>query len=1112
MKIKLTAVLLLAFFLQLTANGLAQNVTFSGENVPLTKVFKVIKKQTGYFVFANVEIIANTKPVTLTASNMPLNEFLKLALKNQPVGYIIEGKTIILSLKSTPPTPHIAPAITDTAPKVTLVTIIGKVLDAKGAPVAGASIVLKNGSRGVNSNKDGNFIFPSIPQGGKLQISSVGFESKEVEIKPGGNLIIELKPSLLKLDDVVVTGMFNRRTESFTGAAQTYTKEDLQKVGNINVIQSLKNLDPSFYLVENLSAGSNPNVLPDIQLRGQSGFPDLKGEYQTNPNQPLFILDGFEVSITRIVDLDMNRVQSVTLLKDASAKAIYGSKAANGVVVIETQRPKPGKMLITYTANVNVNAPDLSSYNLTNAAEKLAVEKAGGLYNSQGRNDIFFADQQYAYDQQYNKILEDVLKGVNTYWLSQPLRTEIGQKHSLAAEGGSEQMRYLIDFSYNNVPGVMKGSERNNISGGVNLSYRAKKFQLRNAIDVLFNKSNNSPYGSFSQYATMNPYFKPTDEDGNITKVAGENIILGNTLIGNPMWNATINTKDLSRYSQVNENFYADYYASQFLRFTGRVGISKTESNSEVFYPASHTLFVNYNTPDLLLRKGQYTYGDGNENRLNIDLLGNYARSFGNHIITANLGTNISSITRRNASFTAEGFPNDYLSDISFARQYQQNSRPSGSENTTRDIGVTSGLSYSFADRYFAEGTYRLSASSQFGKENRWGPFWSAGLGWNLHKEAFMRAFGFINQLKVRGSLGYTGSQNFNSYLSKATFNYDASNSYQGNFGAFLLGLENESLKWQRKYDQNVGAEFVLFNRRVNGRFDYYVSNTTDLLTDVSVPLSTGFSSYKENLGQIQNRGMEFRLSWSVWTDKKRSNSLSVFVGGARNENRIKKISNALESFNKTQSNLPTTKPAVRYEEGQSLTAIWAVPSNGIDPASGRDMLVKQDGTVTNIWNSNDLRPIGDNEPTLRGNAGLNFDFNGFNINVSATYKFGGQIYNQTVVDKVENADLRYNVDRRVFADRWKKPGDQTWFKDIADIKTTRATQRFVQDQDEWTLASVSAFYDLARIRMIRRSGLTRLRLGFLMNDPVFVSSVALERGTDYPFARSFSFTLNAMF
>ena len=1109
MKIKLTAVLLSTLFLHVYATGLSQSITFSGENVPLTKVFQVIKKQTGYLVFANREVLANTKPVTIAGKNMPLDNFLRLVLKDQPLTFLVEGKTIILSRKPAPaPDTRSDAAQADTIPKNT--TVFGKVVDEKGIGVPGASVMLKGSDRGVTTNKEGGFIFALIPIGGKLQISFVGFATRDVEIRPG-NITIELKAAAAKLNDVVVTGIFTRRVESFTGAAQTYTKEELLKVGNVNVIQSLKNLDPSFNLVENLSVGSNPNALPDIQLRGQSGFPDLKGEYQTNPNQPLFILDGFEVALARVVDLDMNRVQSITLLKDAAAKAIYGSKAANGVVVIETQRPKAGKIQVTYTGNVNLAVPDLSSYNLTNASEKLTVEKNAGLYSSQGNNTTFYADQQFAYDQQYNKILEEVLRGVNTDWKSKPVRTATGQKHTLYAEGGSDFLRYGIDFAYNKVPGAMKGSDRENITGGITLSYRTKKWQFRNSLDVVFNKGTNSPWGNFSDYTRMNPYFRPEDATGKITKIAGESIILGGP-VGNPMWNATINTKDLSHYTQVNNNFYAEWQASQAIKLTGRVSISKEESGNEIFYPANHTAFLNYTTDDLIRRKGQYVYGDGKRTSFTSDINGAFTKTFGQHFVFANIGWSMSEVATRNTSFVAEGFPNDYLEDIIFARQYLLNGRPSGSENTTRDLGALSFVNYSYADRYLLDASFRMSASSQFGKDNRWGQFWSVGLGWNLHKEAFFRNLNNIDQLKIRGSIGYTGSQNFNSYQSKATFNYNSTDDYLGSFGAFLLGLENENLKWQRKFDQNIGMDLAMFNRRLNVRFDYYISNTDDLLTDVSVPASTGFSSYKENLGEVQNTGIEFRVSYTLWADRKKGNSFSLYAGGTHNENKVRKISNSLSSFNKEQAGTITNKPVVRYTEGQSLSAIWAVPSYGIDPASGREIFVKQDGTIVHVWNADDLAVVGNTEPTVRGNAGFNLDINGFSLNVGMLWKFGGQIYNQTLVDKVENADLHYNVDRRIFSDRWVKPGDISRFKDIKNTATTRATQRFVEDQNEWELSSLSMYYDLNRILPVQRTGINRLRLGFNMNEVARVSTVTIERGTAYPFARTFSFTLQAMF
>jgi TonB-linked SusC/RagA family outer membrane protein len=1110
MKIKLTAVLLSTVFLHVYATGLSQSITFSGDNVPLTKVFQVIKKQTGYLVFANKELLTDTKPVSITGMNMPLNDFLLLALKDQPLRFLMEGKTIILSRKPAPVLPESRQltVLADTLPKNT--TVFGKVLDEKGAGVPGASVMLKGSDRGVTTNKEGGFIFALIPIGGKLQVSFVGFAMREVEIR-SGNMTVELKASAARLNDVVVTGIFTRRAESFTGAAQTYTKEELLKVGNVNVIQSLKNIDPSFRISDNLAVGSNPNALPEIQLRGQSGFPDLKGEYQTNPNQPLFILDGFEVALTRIIDLDMNRVASITLLKDAAAKAIYGSKAANGVVVIETQRPKAGKIQITYTANANLAVPDLTSYDLTNATEKLAVEKNAGLYNAAGRSSTTYADLQYAYDQQYNQILEETLRGVNTDWKSQPVKTALGQKHTLYAEGGSDFLRYGIDFAYNKVPGVMKGSDRENITGGITLTYRAKKWQFRNSLDVVFNKGLNSPWGSFSEYTRMNPYFRPKDATGRISKIAGENIIIG-TPVGNPMWNATINTKDFSQYTQINNNFAAEFQATQEIKITGRVSISKNENNNEIFYPANHTTFLTYTTDELLRRKGQYVYTDGKSSNFTADLNGNYTKTFGEHFLFANIGWTISEAKNRSTNFAAEGFPNDYLEDIIFARQYVLNGRPSGTENTTRDLGALSFLNYSYADRYLLDASFRMNASSQFGSDNRWGKFWSVGLGWNLHKESFLRNLNNIDQLKLRGSIGYTGSQNFNSYQSKATFNYNASDDYLGNFGAFLLGLENESLKWQRKFDQNIGVDLSMFNRRLNMRFDYYISNTDDLLTDVSVPVSTGFASYKENLGEVQNKGIEFRVSYTLWADRKKGNSFSLYVGGTHNTNKVRKISNSLDAFNKEQSATITNKPVVRYTEGQSLTAIWAVPSYGIDPASGRDIFVRQDGSIVYAWSADDLAVVGNTEPTVRGNGGFNLDYNGFSLNASLNWRFGGQIYNQTLVDKVENADLRYNVDRRIFSDRWVKPGDVSRFKDIRSNSTTRATQRFVEDQDEWELASLSAFYDLNRLLNVQRIGITRMRLGFNMNDVARMSTVAIERGTDYPFARTFSFTLQASF
>ena len=310
----------------------------------------------------------------------------------------------------------------------------------------------------------------------------------------------------------------------------------------MNVLQALKNIDPSFQVIESNQFGSDPNRVPEIQMRGASSFTDMKDKYQTNPNQPLFIVDGFEQTIEKVMDMDMNRVESITTLKDATAKALYGSKGANGVVVIETKRPAIGQMTVSYTGSLDIQAPDLSSYNLCDAWEKLEVERLSGIYTSSTNNPV----GQQQRDELYQALKKEVERGVDTYWLSKPLRTGVGQKHSLNFEGGDEFIRYNVNVSYNNVAGVMKGSDRKTYGGGFTFSYRYKSLLFREQLSLLHNKAENSPYGTFSDYAKLNPYWRTHNEDGTIREILNPiEVSYGDDPIYNPLINKTLNTKML---------------------------------------------------------------------------------------------------------------------------------------------------------------------------------------------------------------------------------------------------------------------------------------------------------------------------------------------------------------------------------------------------------------------------------------------------------------------------------------------------------------------------------------------------------------------------------------
>ena len=406
------------------------------------------------------------------------------------------------------------------------------------------------------------------------------------------------------------------------------------------------------------------------------------------------------------------------------------------------------------------------------------------------------------------------------------------------------------------------------------------------------------------------------------------------------------------------------------------------------------------------------------------------------------------------------------------------------------------------------------------------GSFWSAGIGWNVHKEHFLEDLEGLDQLRFRASTGYSGSQNFNSYQAMATYKY-YNEVYDNIIGSYLLGLANPDLQWQKTRDNNFGVDLTLFDA-LDVTFDYYVKNTENLLTPVSLPPSAGFSSYTENLGETKNKGVEFKVNYRVLKNNDKAMYLSVFASGMHNKNRITKISDALSVMNNErdkekanggggnpnlEENSGITKPSVRYAEGQSMDAIWAVRSLGIDPATGKEVFLDLDGKMVYGWKAENQVVVGDKQPKLSGTFGFNFEYKGFSVNTSFYYKLGGQYYNQTLVDKVENVDIQYNVDKRVLDDRWTTPGVPAKYRRFnPNDALTRPTSRFVQDVRELQMTSLNVGYDFRYCNFLKKSGIERLKLQFYMNDVFRTSTIKAERGIEYPFARSCSFSLQATF
>ena len=382
--------------------------------------------------------------------------------------------------------------------------------------------------------------------------------------------------------------------------------------------------------------------------------------------------------------------------------------------------------------------------------------------------------------------------------------------------------------------------------------------------------------------------------------------------------------------------------------------------------------------------------------------------------------------------------------------------------------------------------------------------------------------------------MGYTGTQNLDPSQSRARYEY-YDYTYSDKIGAQLVAIPNDKLRWQRNKDYNFGTD-IQIKHFLTLRADYYIQRTEDLLSNISLPPSTGFLSYTENLGVIENRGYEFAVQVTPWRDDAKGAYLSLSFTGLHNNNKIKKIydifknsneeqNDALENFDDDEdvTSLDViekyinrfTKPATLYYEGCSMTAIWGVRSLGIDPASGREMYLTKDGESDYYWSAEDQVVIGDSSPKLSGSLGLNAGYKGFSLSLACSYKFGGDLYNQTLITRVENVTGIDNLDRRIL-DAWQQVGDIAPYRvtvlDSRNANYTRPTSRFVQRNNELYISSLNVGYDFQQNSWIRKLALERLKISFYMNELLRVSSVDIERGTSYPFARNFSFSLQATF
>lgn len=462
--------------------------------------------------------------------------------------------------------------------------------------------------------------------------------------------------------------------------------------------------------------------------------------------------------------------------------------------------------------------------------------------------------------------------------------------------------------------------------------------------------------------------------------------------------------------------------------------------------------------------------------------------------------------------YSANGFTEDQFAAPSFANGYPDGGKPKYRENQKRAASFYINGGYAYDNRYLLDFNYRNDGASMFGTDNRFRNTWSIGLGWNMHNEGFMKNTDLIQLLKLRASVGNPGNQNFAAYQAYSTYMFNGWMTNVFGTGVILNALGNKELAWQETINYNIGTDLSMWGNRLNVTFDYYWKNTDPLLAIITTPGSMGVKSMAMNAGTQKTRGWEATVKFSpVYMPEQRIN-WNISVNATHATASYANIGNSFSALN--ESGRASLAGTVRYYDGGSPTAIWAVRSAGIDPATGKELFIKKDGSYSFSYDVSDEVVVGDTEPKLEGVFGTTFYYKGFSLGCYFRYQLGGQVFNTSLFQKVENIgteEVYNNQDKRALYDRWSESNREAQFKGVSLVQKTDKSSRFVMDENTLSCESVNVGYEFTQ-SFVKRIGLSALTLQANMNDLFRWSTVKNERGIDYPFARTVSFSIGATF
>lgn len=1006
---KLLLIFLTAFCVQVSAStAFSQRISISQKNMPLEQVLKEIKRQTGYFFLYDSDLVQQkSKPVSINVKNAELKEVLVLALKSQPFSYEIKENTIL-----------IMPASTIQSLKA--IDVTGKVVDENGLGMPGATIKVKGTAIVAAANNDGSFTLRNVSENAILVISYLGYADKEVTAK--ANLgSIDLLPVSNMLANVVITGYTNYTKTQSASASSLVTADKINQVPGLTLDQILQGRVPGMSVI---SSSGQPGSNASVVIRGIGSI--------NGSSTPLYILDGTPIEGTYFQTINPEDIESATVLKDASAKALYGSRGSNGVIVLTTKKGKAGKVGVNYNSQYGFSNLSRPNFEMMNTEQRLAFEEEVGLLSARNigpgwtysSKNPAYANASAAVRQRSDFII-DSLRHINTDWRDIFFQRGQFQEQQVAINGGSEKLRFYNSLNYYQQDGVAKRTGMDRYALRSNLDFKDDKFSGSVNISLGYSQSSftegEGGTGAGTSMASVYyalPYENPYASDGTLV---------------HPGNKAQYSILDLREGSQglerlLNSSYKVDqlksiigtsfaYQILPELKATTRAGIDYRNSTDQIFInPDSY--YGSRSVANTLGGKGRFEEAT----RRNFNIISTsgltYAKTFADkHDFEVSAFYEYVYKNSNTFGFTAFGIDGRLPETPAGATAGSSTFLPSFSGGKSRNalasfMGVAR---YTFDNKYTLTGSYRYDGSTKVAPKNKWHGFYSAGANWNAKAEDFLKDSKFIGDLRVRASYGTTASPLTGDFTYLAT--YAASTSYGGVAGIRPVAAGNADYDWEYVNEFNVGFDLSLFkNNRLRLTADYYNKITSNMFIDQPPSATSGFSVLNLSSGKMRNRGVEFELNGDVL--KTKDFTWSVGVNAGYNKNMILHVTDLVDSFPDGDTRIIK----VGFPYGTYYAPDWA----GVDPANGDARYYNLDGTITTTYNVNTQSTTnsGSLYPTFTGGFNTSLSYKGFSA--SALFSFVSDVMRWNNED-FYNENQRYatsNQTLRMFEDRWKKPGD----------------------------------------------------------------------------------------